>query len=155
MRTTTCFTTGGFGTPIAARHFSDQGPAILPNAESQRSHTAHRAREAEPMRLRYAVVFERLPDNYGAYVPDLPGCISTSETWNEMQQMIREAISFHIEGMLEDGEPVPEARMSVREAMTYHAGLLSENGGAVTEADTTIAMVEVDVPSVSAGAITA
>ena len=50
------------------------------------------------MRLRYAVVFERLPDNYGAYVPDLPGCISTGETWDEMQQMIREAISFHVEG---------------------------------------------------------
>ena len=80
------------------------------------------------MRLRFAVVFERLPNNYGAYVPDLPGCISTGETWDEMQQMIREAISFHIEGMLEDGEPVPESRTSVQEAMSYHAGLLSENG---------------------------
>lgn len=72
-----------------------------------------------------------------------------------MQQMIREAISFHIEGMLEDGEPVPEARMSVQEAMSYHAGLLSEDGGVGTESDTTIAMVEVDVPAISAGAITA
>ena len=37
------------------------------------------------MRLRYAVVYQRLPNNYGAYVPDLPGCISTGETWDEMQ----------------------------------------------------------------------
>ena len=107
------------------------------------------------MRLRYAVVFERLPGNYGAYVPDLPGCISTGETWDEMQQMIREAISFHIEGMLEGGEPVPESRMSVQEAMSYHAGLLSENGGTGSESDTTIAMVEVEVPAKSAGAISA
>ena len=107
------------------------------------------------MRLRFAVVFERLPNNYDAYVPDLPGCISTGETWDEMQQMIREAISFHIEGMLEDGEPVPESRMSVQEAISYHSGLLSENGGAGTESDATVAMVEVEVPAKSPGAITA
>ena len=107
------------------------------------------------MKLSYAVVFERLPGNYGAYVPDLPGCISTGETWDEMQRMIREAISFHIEGMLEDGEPVPGARMSVQEAMSYHAGLLSESGGAGTESDTTIAMVEVELPAKSPGAISA
>ena len=55
------------------------------------------------MKLSYVVVFERLPGNYGAYVPDLPGCISTGKTWDEMQQMIREAIVFHIEGMMGDG----------------------------------------------------
>ena len=104
------------------------------------------------MRLSYAVVFERLPNNYGAYVPDLPGCISTGETWDEMQQMIREAISFHIEGMLEDGEPVPESRMSMQEAMSYHAGLLSKNGAAGAESDTTIAMVDVEVAAISPGA---
>ncbi len=99
------------------------------------------------MKLSYAVVYERLPSNYGAYVPDLPGCISTGETWDEMQKMIREAIAFHVEGMLEDGEPVPEPSMSVQEAMAYHAGVFSENGGPDTETDTIVEMVEVEVQS--------
>lgn len=107
------------------------------------------------MKLGYAVVFERLPNNYCAYVPDLPGCISTGDTWDEMQQMIREAISLHVEGIPEDGEPVPEPRMSVQEAASYHAGLPSEDGGANTESDTTIAMVEVELPAISPSAIRA
>jgi predicted RNase H-like HicB family nuclease len=57
---------------------------------------------------RYAVVIERAEDNYAAYVPDLPGCVSTGESLEEVQQNIREAIRFHIEGMKEDGVAVPE-----------------------------------------------
>ena len=49
------------------------------------------------MKLAYAVVFERTPSNYAAYAPDLPGCISTGRTWEEMQWMIREAITVHLE----------------------------------------------------------
>ena len=97
------------------------------------------------MKLSYTVVFQRLPSNYGAYVPDLPGCISTGKTWGEMQEMIREAIALHVEGMMEDGDPVPEPRMSVRDAMAYHAGLPSNNGGTGPEPDTTVGMVEVEV----------
>ena len=52
------------------------------------------------MRLQFAVVFAQTPNNYGAYVPDLPGCVSVGDTWEEMQDMIKEAITFHIEDML-------------------------------------------------------
>ena len=58
--------------------------------------------------MRYTVVIERTPNNYAAYVPDLPGCVATASTREELLEEIREAIEFHIEGMREDGEPVPE-----------------------------------------------
>jgi predicted RNase H-like HicB family nuclease len=57
---------------------------------------------------KFAVVVEKGPNNYSAYVPDLPGCISTGTTLAEIESNIREAIEFHIEGMIEDGEQVPE-----------------------------------------------
>jgi len=57
---------------------------------------------------KYAVVFEKSPNNYAAYVPDLPGCVSTGATREEVERNIREAIAFHIEGLLIEGEPVPE-----------------------------------------------
>jgi predicted RNase H-like HicB family nuclease len=56
----------------------------------------------------YAVLYERGELNWSAYVPDLPGCVATGKTREETEQRIREAISFHIEGLLMDGEPVPE-----------------------------------------------
>ena len=46
------------------------------------------------MKLKFAVVYEWTPDNYGAYAPDLPGCVSVGETWEEAQAMMREAIAF-------------------------------------------------------------
>ncbi len=55
------------------------------------------------MKLTYAVVFEQTPNNYCAYVPDVPGCVSVGDTWDEMQAMIREALAFHIEDPLESG----------------------------------------------------
>ncbi len=55
----------------------------------------------------YAVVLEWAGDNYSAYVADLPGCISAGRTVEEAAQNIREAIELHLEGMIEDGEPVP------------------------------------------------
>jgi predicted RNase H-like HicB family nuclease len=58
--------------------------------------------------MRYAVVIERADGNYSAYVPDLPGCVATGDTVEETEQQIREAIQFHIEGLREDGLPVPE-----------------------------------------------
>lgn len=57
--------------------------------------------------MQYAVVIERGPDSFGAYVPDLPGCVAVAETEAEVRRLIREAIEFHLEGMREDGEPVP------------------------------------------------
>ncbi len=57
--------------------------------------------------MRYAVVIERAEANFSAYVPDLPGCVATGATLEEVEALIREAISFHIEGMQEDGTPIP------------------------------------------------
>lgn len=58
--------------------------------------------------MRYAIVIERGPTGCSAYVPDLLGCVAAAETEEEVRTLIREAIEFHLEGMREDGEPVPE-----------------------------------------------
>lgn len=58
--------------------------------------------------LRYAVVIENAGRNYSAYVPDLPGCVTTGPSLTEVEKLIREAIEFHIQGLREDGLPVPE-----------------------------------------------
>jgi predicted RNase H-like HicB family nuclease len=58
--------------------------------------------------VRYAVVIEKTGTGYGAYVPDLPGCVSTGRTTEETERNIREAIEFHLDGMREDGVPLPE-----------------------------------------------
>lgn len=57
--------------------------------------------------MRYAVVIEKAESNYSAYVPDLPGCIATGYTVEEVKKEIAEAISFHLEGMQEEGLPIP------------------------------------------------
>jgi predicted RNase H-like HicB family nuclease len=57
---------------------------------------------------RYAVVIEKAPGNYSAYVPDLPGCIATGATIEETEREIREAIEFHLEGLRDSGQPIPE-----------------------------------------------
>ena len=59
--------------------------------------------------MQYAIVIEHAPGtNYSAYVPDLPGCVSTGDTLEELKQNIKEAIEFHLEGMRADGDPIPE-----------------------------------------------
>ena len=62
--------------------------------------------------MRYAIVIEKGPTSYGAYVPDLPGCVAAAETKDEALQLIREAIELHIEEMREGGLPVPEPSSS-------------------------------------------
>jgi len=57
--------------------------------------------------MRYAVVIERAPDNYSAYVPDLPGCVATGETYAQAEAEIRAAIEFHLDGLREDGMTIP------------------------------------------------
>jgi len=59
--------------------------------------------------VRYTVVIEKGKDGYGAFVPDLPGCVAVGDTAEEVADLIREAIQFHIEGLQRDGEPVPPA----------------------------------------------
>ncbi|MDZ4855814.1 MAG: type II toxin-antitoxin system HicB family antitoxin [Nitrospirota bacterium] len=58
--------------------------------------------------MRYAVVIEKATDNYSAYVPDLPGCVATGATIEEVEAHIRKAIEFHLDGLREDGTPPPE-----------------------------------------------
>jgi predicted RNase H-like HicB family nuclease len=58
--------------------------------------------------MRYAIVIEKANGNYSAYVPDLPGCVATGETVEAVEREIRDAIRFHIDGLKQDGLPVPE-----------------------------------------------
>lgn len=58
--------------------------------------------------MRYAIIIEKAGDNYSAYVPDLPGCVAAGDTPKETERLLREAIRLHIEGLREDGQPVPE-----------------------------------------------
>lgn len=105
------------------------------------------------MKLKYVAVYEETPNNYSAYLPDLPGCISTGKTWEDIQRMIREAVTLHIEAMLEQGERLPESPMSMEEAMAYHCQpltgsekeSLSEYGEAPATLSTTFRVVEVEV----------
>ncbi|MXV99105.1 MAG: hypothetical protein F4Z34_06235 [Acidimicrobiaceae bacterium] len=77
--------------------------------------------------MTYAVVFEKAPNNWAAYAPDVLGCVSVGDTWEEMLEMIDEALTFHIEMMLEDGEPLPEPKMSIEEAIAYHIEAISDD----------------------------
>lgn len=57
--------------------------------------------------MRYAVVIERADGNYSAYVPDVPGCIATGSSIPEVEQAIRKAIEFHLEGLRSENLPIP------------------------------------------------
>lgn len=58
--------------------------------------------------MTYTVILERTGTGYSAYAPDLPGCISVGETREEIMEMMREAMEFHLESMIEDGDEIPE-----------------------------------------------
>lgn len=62
---------------------------------------------------KYAIVIERGEHNLSAYVPDLPGCITTGITVEEVERNMREAIELHLDGLREDGEPIPEPHTTV------------------------------------------
>ena len=63
--------------------------------------------------MRYAVIIEEGTNSFGAYVPDLPGCVAVAETREEVLRLIQEAIDFHLDGLREDGQPIPEPSSSV------------------------------------------
>ena len=63
--------------------------------------------------MRYAVVVEEGENSFGAHVPDLPGCVAVVDTKEEVLALIQEAIEFHIEGLREDGQPIPLPSSSV------------------------------------------
>jgi len=70
--------------------------------------------------VQFTVIVEEGPASWGAYVPDLPGCVAVGETRAEVLQLIREAIEFHLEELKEQGEPVPEPH-SYGEVVEVHA----------------------------------
>jgi predicted RNase H-like HicB family nuclease len=63
--------------------------------------------------MKYAVVIEEGPKSFGAYVPDLPGCVAVGETRNEVVQLIQEAIEMHLQDLLEQGENIPSPSSSI------------------------------------------
>ena len=113
------------------------------------------------MKLTYAVVIEQTPSNYAAYVPDVPGCVSTAKNWDEMLAMIREALTLHIELMNEDGDAVAELTMSIDEAIAHHSEVLDgsdeeslvEYRDAVPTISTTFCLVEIEVPALHLEAV--
>lgn len=70
--------------------------------------------------MRYMVVVEQGPSSFGAYVPDLPGCIAAGSSKEEVLQLIQEAIEFHLEGIKDQGTPVPQPH-SYSEFVEVHA----------------------------------
>ena len=57
--------------------------------------------------MKYTVIIEKGPTSYGAYIPDIPGCVAVAEAREEVVSLIQEAVIFHLEGMAEDGETIP------------------------------------------------
>ena len=80
--------------------------------------------------MKYTVIIEKAPNNYCAFSPDVLGCISVAETYEEMREMIREALEFHLEGMLLDGHPIPEptAKIETLEAAGQEYAVVYEKG---------------------------
>jgi len=62
--------------------------------------------------MRYLVVVEQGIESFGAYVPDLPGCVAVGDTRDEVLKLIHEAIEFHLEGLREEGQPIPHPSSS-------------------------------------------
>jgi predicted RNase H-like HicB family nuclease len=58
--------------------------------------------------MRYVIVIEQTGGNYSAYAPDVPGCVATGATIEEVQQALQEALIFHLEGLREEGLPIPQ-----------------------------------------------
>lgn len=85
---------------------------ILPPRYSTASRTWEvgliRREYANIERVKYLIVIEPTPTGFSAYPPDLPGCVSTGVTRDECEANMREAIEFHIDGLRQEGEPVPE-----------------------------------------------
>ena len=64
--------------------------------------------------MRYMTIIEKGPESWGAYVPDLPGCVAAGETREEVLKLIKEAIEFHVEGLREEGQHIPEPSSEIQ-----------------------------------------
>ena len=113
------------------------------------------------MRVQCVVVYEQTPNNYCAYIPDFPGCVSTGKTWEDIQRNIKEAIDGHVGAMAEFGDPLPERFMTMEEAVAYYNEPLTEEEQAewdrLTEGERshpeippTFGWIEVEIPSPAA-----
>ncbi len=78
--------------------------------------------------MKYTVIIEKGPTSYGAYLPDLPGCIAAGETRDEAISLITEAVKDHVELMIEHGDPVPEPTVSTIEVEVPLPGMTSDAG---------------------------
>lgn len=58
--------------------------------------------------MRYAIVIEKAGDNFSGYIPDVPGCVATGATVEETRKRLEEALAMHLQGLREDGLPIPE-----------------------------------------------
>ena len=76
----------------------------------------------------------------------MPGCVTTGDTWEEIQEQICEALSFHIGSVIEHGDPIPESRTSITEALVHHAELADGANESVPQPSTTVAMSDVEIP---------
>lgn len=65
--------------------------------------------------MKYTIIIEKGESSYGAYAPDLPGCVAVSETEDEVKLLIKEAIEFHLEGLKMDSEEIPETKSKIYE----------------------------------------
>jgi predicted RNase H-like HicB family nuclease len=63
---------------------------------------------------RFLIIIEKGQENYGAYSPDIPGCVAVGDTLEETEQNMREAIKLHLQGMIEDHEPIPTPQTTAR-----------------------------------------
>ena len=97
------------------------------------------------MKLKYAVIYERTPNNYSAYSPDLPGCMSTGKTWEEIQENIREAITAHLESLMEYGDFDLQPQRSTEEAMSFHYKALTECDDPVPQPETIVGIGTTEV----------
>jgi len=70
--------------------------------------------------MKYTVIYEKSATGYGAYIPDLPGCVATGKTKAQVKKLIREAIELHIDSLKQHGEPIPEPT-SVADSITVSA----------------------------------
>ena len=94
-------------------------------------------------------------------MPDVPGCVSVGDTWDEMQAMIREALAFHIEDLLEQGEPLLDPKMSIDQAIAYHNEPIPEDvlrsyaeyGDDTPTLSTRFELVEIEVPAPQAAQV--
>jgi predicted RNase H-like HicB family nuclease len=71
--------------------------------------------------MRYAIIIEKSETGFGAHVPDLPGCVAVGETEAEVRELIREAIELHLDGLQEDGQPIPPPSARVEYINVQHA----------------------------------